>query len=124
MPESNAPSLSQTHAELLVLSVLAEGSSYGYAVSKAIEAGSGGEFSLGPARLYPLLSRLEKQGLVTTSWEEVRSADAEPGAAGRRRKWYTLSAKGERRLAQHVAAHRRYTALIEAFLPRTEGEPA
>ena len=116
MPADPLPKLSQNHAELLVLSVLAEGASYGYAVTKAIDARSEGSFAMGPAKLYPLLARLEKQGLVTTSWEEVKAEGADEDAAGRRRKWYTLSSKGRRRLEQHVEAHRRFTALIDAFI--------
>ncbi len=40
---------------------------------------------------------------------------------GRKRKWYRLSATGRRRLAQRVAAHRAYQALIDSFLPQAEG---
>lgn len=117
MTPPEQPRLTPAHAELLVLSVLAEGPGYGYAVSRSIESRSGGMFALGPARLYPLLARLEKQGLVTTTWEEVKAPDAEADATGRRRKWYTLSGKGSRRLAHHVESHRRFTAVIDAFIP-------
>lgn len=112
-----APRLSPEHAEMLVLSVLAGGPAYGYGIGRSLDARSGGVFTLGPARLYPLLARLEKQGLVTTSWEEVRAEGRDEDAPGRRRKWYTLSPKGRRRLAHHIAAHRRYTALIDAIIP-------
>ena len=111
------PRLSPDHTELLVLSVLAEGQSYGYAITKAIAARSEDAFSMGPAKLYPLLTKLEKQGLVSTTWEEVKSETAEAQAAGRKRKWYRLSSKGKRRLEQRVEAHRRFTALIDAFIP-------
>lgn len=117
MAAQEPPRLTPAHAELLVLSVLSERPGYGYAISRAIESRSGGMFALGPARLYPLLARLEKQGLVTTSWEEVKAPDADVDATGRRRKWYTLSGKGVRRLAQHVESHRRFTAVIDAFIP-------
>lgn len=116
-----APRLSPSHAELLVLATLSDAPSYGYAISRAIAVRSDGDFTLGPAKLYPLLAKLDKQGLVTTSWEEVKAAsNNKPGdddAKGRRRKWYRLSAKGTKRLEQHIAAHRRFTALVDAFLP-------
>ncbi|USN98437.1 MAG: helix-turn-helix transcriptional regulator [Phycisphaeraceae bacterium] len=124
MPEAPLPRLSPNHAEMLVLSVLAEGPSYGYAITKAIDLGSEGSFAMGAAKLYPLLARLDKQGLVTTTWEEVKARDSDDETNGRRRKWYTLSPKGERRLEQHVQAHRRFTALIDAFLPPLEARPA
>ncbi len=111
------PRLGPSHAELLVLATLADAPSYGYAISRAIAAKSEGDFTLGPAKLYPLLAKLEKQGLVTTSWEEVKSDTADDNAKGRRRKWYSLSPKGTKRLEQHIDAHRRFTALVDAFLP-------
>ncbi|MEL6798148.1 MAG: PadR family transcriptional regulator [Planctomycetota bacterium] len=129
MPDAqhrSSPKLTPQHAELLVLSVLAEAPSYGYAIAKHITARSADTFKLPPSQLYPLMTKLEKQGLVAPSWEEVRSqsrADAsDDDAPGRRRKWYTLSAKGRKRLAQRVEAHRRFTALIDAFIP-TEPQP-
>lgn len=112
-------------AELVVLSVLAEGAAYGYAITREVAARSQGTFKLGPGQLYPLLSKLERSGLVTTSWEEVKADGSEPDAPGRRRKWYSLSAKGQKRLAQRVEAHRTMTALIDSFIGgRAQGAPA
>lgn len=111
------PTLSATHAEMLVLASLAEAPSYGYAITRAIDARSQGDFAIGPAKLYPLLAKLDKQGLVTTSWEEVKAENAADDAKGRRRKWYTISPKGTQRLAQLAEAHRRFTSLVDAFLP-------
>ena len=120
-PSPPTPKLSPSHAELLVLATLAESPSYGYAITRDIQAKSEGDFALGPAKLYPLLAKLEKQGLVTTSWEEVKAAatgsDSDDDSKGRRRKWYKISAKGTKRLDQHIQAHRRFTALVDAFLP-------
>ena len=108
--------LKQDHSTLVVLSVLADGPSYGYAISKAIAAKSEGHFKLTASGMYPLLTKLEKQGLVTTSWEEVKAEGADPDATGRRRKWYTLSPKGHRQLAKHIEAHRQMQSLIDAFV--------
>ncbi len=118
------PKLTPTQAEMLVLSVLAEGPSYGYAISKSFAARSGGMFSMGPAKLYPMLARLEKRGLISPSWEVVRAEGADEGSTGRRRKWYTLTDRGRQRLAQHVSAHRRFTSLIDAFITPREGATA
>ncbi|MFG0246151.1 MAG: PadR family transcriptional regulator [Phycisphaerales bacterium JB052] len=108
--------LKQDHSTLIVLSVLADGPSYGYAISKAIAAKSDGHFKLTPSGMYPLLTKLEKQGLVTTSWEEVKAQGADPDATGRRRKWYTLSPKGHKQLAKHIEANRQMQALLDAFV--------
>lgn len=109
--------------ELVVLAVLADGALYGYAITKQVAARSGGEMKLSPGVLYPMLSLLEKQGLISSTWEEVkaeRSEEAgEEAARGRRRKWYRLSAKGKKRLSQRIEAHRAHQRMIESFLPGT-----
>ena len=107
--------------ELVVLSVLADGPRYGYAISKCVAAASEGGLRLTPGMLYPLLSKLEKSGLITSEWEEVKSERAEEGSAGRRRKWYRLSAKGRKHLAAAVRAQRDYLSMIEGFLSRDGG---
>ncbi|MCC7388852.1 MAG: helix-turn-helix transcriptional regulator [Phycisphaerales bacterium] len=113
-----------TLSELVVLSVLADEALYGYAIAKRAAARSDDQLRLTPGVLYPLLKKLEKSGLVTATWETVRSDRAEEGSEGRRRKWYRLSAKGRRRLAQHATAQRAHLRLVEAFLPPEEPENA
>jgi PadR family transcriptional regulator len=103
-------------AELVVLSVLAEEPLYGYAITKAVAARSGGEIRLSPGVLYPLLAKLESQKLIASEWEEVKSERADEASGGRRRKWYKLSAKGRKRLDQKVESHRAYLSRIEAFI--------
>jgi PadR family transcriptional regulator PadR len=118
--------------ELVVLAVLADGPGYGYAITKQVAARSDGAMRLSPGVLYPLLSLLEKQGLITSSWDEVKSdrdagepwVDASGESRGRRRKWYRLSAKGRKRLAQRIEAHRAYQRMIESFLPGGTARPA
>ena len=107
--------------DLLVLSVLAEGRAYGYAITKQLAARSEGAVRLTPGVLYPLLHKLEKQGLLLSSWETVQAEGNDDGP-GRKRKWYRLSVKGRRRLEQRAAAHRAYQVVIESFLPRPKEE--
>ena len=61
----------------LVLAILAEGESYGYAILKQVRALSGGELDWTDGMLYPLLHRLGRLGYVTTEWRRRRK-----GAAG------------------------------------------
>jgi len=107
-------------AQLVVLSLLAEGQSYGYQLTKDAAARSEGAVRLTPGVLYPLLRELEERGLITSSWEEVRGTDA--AGPGRKRKWYRLSATGRKQLSQSISAHRAYTAVIDAFLGRAPGQ--
>lgn len=106
--------------ELILLSVLADRPLYGYAITKQVAVKSQAHIRLTPGALYPLLHDLEGQKLISSSWEEVKSdrrAEEEEGE-GRKRKWYRLTAKGRRRLAQRIRGHRAHQALIESFIPR------
>lgn len=114
--------LKQDHSELVVLSVLAEGPSYGYAISKDIAARSDGHFKLTASGMYPLLTKLEKNSLVTTSWEEVKASGSDPDSNGRRRKWYTLSAKGHKHLTKRIELHRQLQSILDGFVQGTSSE--
>ena len=108
-------------AELVVLSVLMDDTLYGYAISKRVAARSEGEIVLSPGVLYPLLAKLESQGFIASTWETVKSDRNEDDEGGRRRKWYRLSAKGRKRRAARVQAHRAYQSLIQGFIAPLEG---
>lgn len=112
------------HATLVVLSLLAEGARYGYSLSKEASERSGGKVRLTPGVLYPLLKELEGDGLVLTSWEEIKADGSDPDADGRRRKWYRLSAKGRKQLTRQIEAHRAYREVIDAFLGDAPAEAA
>ena len=75
----------------LVLAILAEGESYGYAILKRVRALSGGELEWTDGMLYPLLHRLQRLRYVTTEWR------ASP--EGRRRKYYVVTDDGRAALA-------------------------
>lgn len=75
----------------LVLAILSEGESYGYAILKRVRALSGGELEWTDGMLYPLLHRLHRLGYLTTEWR--RSAE------GRRRQYYTITDAGRAALA-------------------------
>ena len=79
--------LAGASAKPLILSILSAGESYGYAILQRIEDLSSGELSWDDGTLYPVLHRLENDGLLTSTW---RKADD----SRRRRKYYTITAKG------------------------------
>lgn len=76
----------------LVLAILAEGDSYGYAISKRVRELSEGELEWTDGMLYPVLHRLEKSGLVEARWDRADS--------GRRRKYYRVTDAGREQLAE------------------------
>lgn len=103
-------------AELVVLSLLADGPKYGYLLSKEAAGRTEGALRLTPGVLYPLLKAMEASKLVVATWEEVKAVGAEEGEAGRSRRWYRLTPKGRKRLEQRVTAHRAYRAMMDTFL--------
>jgi len=76
----------------LVMAILADGESYGYAILKRVRELSGGEMEWTDGMLYPLLHRLERLGFVTPEWRA--------GAEGRGRKYYALTDDGFAALAE------------------------
>lgn len=79
----------------LVLAVLARGENYGYAILKEVKRLSGGAIDWKEGMLYPVLHRLEGEGLIEAQWRP---------AGGRRRKYYALTESGQRALASERAA--------------------
>lgn len=69
----------------LVLGILQDGSSYGYAILKQIREVSAGELDWTDGMLYPLLHRLERQGHVIAAWDS---------GSGRRRRVYAITDTG------------------------------
>ncbi|MBW3619068.1 MAG: PadR family transcriptional regulator [Actinobacteria bacterium] len=76
----------------LVLAILTEGESYGYAILKRVRELSGGELEWTDGMLYPLLHRLLRLGYVTTEW---RTPSGE-----RRRRYYAITDDGRAALAE------------------------
>src|SRR5688500_19413257 len=75
----------------LVLAILAEGDSYGYAIIKRVTELSGGHLQWTDGMLYPVLHRLERHGYVAARWGESE--------IGRRRKYYRITKAGRALLA-------------------------
>ena len=76
----------------LVLAILAEGESYGYAILKRVRELSGSELEWTDGMLYPLLHRLRRLGYVTTEWRTAPE--------GRRRRYYAITEEGRAALAE------------------------
>ncbi len=74
----------------LVLAILAEGDSYGYAIIKRVADLSRGQLRWTDGMLYPVLHRLERQGFVVAKWGLSET--------GRKRKYYRLTKSGAAQL--------------------------
>ena len=93
----------------LVLAILAEAESYGYAILKRVRALSGGELEWTDGMLYPLLHRLQRLGYVTTEWRTPPE--------GRRRKYYAITDEGRAALAGHQEQWAAVTAALKDVWP-------
>ena len=93
MPANLNAELLRGGMDLMVLSALAQRPMYGYLLQQNVERNSGGRVTVQAGTLYPLLHRLEDDGLVRSRWDET---------TGRRRKWYELTPDGRRRLVRQA----------------------
>jgi len=90
-PPKPGKDLVAASATPLVLAILNKGPSYGYAIIQAVRDLSGGALEWSEGMLYPVLHRLEDQGLIESFDQR--------GDTGRQRRYYRLSADGKRALA-------------------------
>ena len=88
----------------LILAIVAEGESYGYAILKRVAELSGGHLRWTDGMLYPVLHRLERQGLVAAKWGTAEN--------GRRRKYYRITKDGR---AQLIAQRRQWQVVDETL---------
>lgn len=75
-------------AKPLLLSILAERESYGYEIIQKVRELSGGQIEWSDGMLYPVLHRLERDGLIDSEW---KASDT-----GRQRKYYFIRADGRK----------------------------
>ena len=91
-------------AEPLILSLLAKGESYGYAIIQDVLTRSKEQMRWTDGMLYPLLHRMERKGFIGSRWAESE--------AGRKRKYYFLKEKG----AQAMDKYHEQWSLVHAVL--------
>jgi DNA-binding PadR family transcriptional regulator len=75
----------------LVLAILTEGESYGYAIIRRVGELSGGHLQWTDGMLYPVLHRLERQGHIAAKWAASEN--------GRKRRYYRITMEGRAQLA-------------------------
>lgn len=94
-PTVDIQSLSRSCNRLLILATLSSGPHHGYQLALELEERSGGAFRFQHGTLYPILHKLESEGLIRGDWDEE--------SGRRRRKSYRLTAAGRQHLeAQEV----------------------
>ncbi|XRQ15666.1 PadR family transcriptional regulator [Actinomadura welshii] len=104
------------HLDGLLLAVLEGGPLHGYAIIAAVQERSGGALELRTGTIYPALTKLERLGLLRSTWDSVGE---------RRRRSYELTDAGRRRLAGERSAWQEFTAAIDSVLnPAAPPHPA
>jgi transcriptional regulator len=104
--------LLQGTLDLMVLKVVALAPLHGYGISQRIRQMSKEALQVPQGSLYPALHRLEKRGWLISSWNETET--------GRPAKFYKLSAKGRKQLAQEEQNWQRLTDAITLILQTAE----
>ncbi len=93
------------HLDLLLLAILADGPTHGYAVIEALRSRSGGMFDLPEGTIYPALHRLENQRLLQSTW-----SDEGP----RRKRIYQLTPKGRQALTSRQDEWKQFSKAVNA----------
>jgi PadR family transcriptional regulator PadR len=106
MAKTNPPFMSGV-PELLLLRLLDQREMYGYELVRSIRRVTGEAISLGEGVIYPVLHSLERNGALKARRKPV---------SGRTRVYYSVTAKGRRRLAQLADDWRRIQGGIETAL--------
>jgi DNA-binding PadR family transcriptional regulator len=95
----------------LVLGILTDGPSYGYALIKRIRELSADQMRWSEGMLYPVLHRMDEQGWIESFWQ--------PSETGRRRRYYRLTTEGRAELVRQRAQW----DLVLRTLDRSRGRP-
>lgn len=93
---------------MLVLTLLNDGDKYGYEMINKLEEKSDATFVLKEGTLYPILHGLENDGMVESYTAETDN--------GRKRKYYRITAKGQRLLADKKKEWDLFTSKVNKVL--------
>jgi transcriptional regulator len=103
-----SPSLSYGTLDLLVLRTLSGGPRHGYGILLQIHEASNYLLRIEEGSLYPALHRLETAGLLKAGWATSEN--------NRRAKYYSLTARGRRQLAEEERNWQRVTEGVSRVL--------
>ena len=109
-----SPDLVRGNVRMLVLAILGEGPSHGYAITHEIERRSDQALIFRQGTLYPLLHELEKSGLVVGNWESF--GDERP------KKVYTITESGRAELLKGLAEWRKFVGVVESVVGKVADE--
>ena len=112
MPEAIEIQLKKGVLSLCVLALLARADSYSYEIASRLSDAIG----MGEGTIYPLMRRLQSEGLVETYLVE--------SATGPSRKYYRLTDQGRTALDSQKAEWRGFSRAVDAVIDGTEAKPS
>jgi PadR family transcriptional regulator PadR len=111
MSRKSNPAFLNGVPELLLLELLARRPMYGYELVQAIKVATGGRLEFGEGCVYPILHRLEEQGLLASARQSV---------GGRQRFVYEVTQRGRAQLAASIGAWQRVVSAVNHALQGVE----
>jgi len=98
--EFGIQNLTKNCNENLILAILFKEKKHGYQLALEIEEKSSGAFKFNHGTLYPILHKLEKEGLIRGTWKQE--------VPKRKRKYYSITAKGKKYARQQLAEWQKF----------------
>ena len=96
--------------EMLVLRLICEKPTYGYELLQRLKVQSHGRFSLKEGTLYPILYRLEDEGLISAKWSQGEGRVAP-------KKIYEATETGHQENIRQIMIWQEFEQAVNAFLP-------
>ncbi|MFA5866859.1 MAG: helix-turn-helix transcriptional regulator [Actinomycetota bacterium] len=103
--------LTKGNTTTIILALLRMESMYGYQIVKQMNDRHMDIMQMNEGTVYPLLHNLERQGLVTGKWRRVEHQRA--------RKYYELTADGEKVLERSISRWRRFSSALDSLIGST-----
>ena len=113
MDERFAQQLKKGVLEMLVLQLICREATYGYELLSRLKNGSGGMFTLKEGTLYPILYRLEDEGMIAASWTAGEGKVAP-------KKIYTATEKGREENLRRQIYWKDFTGIVDTMLGEEE----
>lgn len=95
--------------EMLVLNLICSGPTYGYELLTRLKEASRGRFALKEGTLYPILYRLEDDGLITAKWSQGEGRNAP-------KKYYEATEKGKEENLRRISVWREFGECVDTML--------
>ncbi len=95
----------------IILSILSESDNYGYEIVQRVKDISNGEIKWKEASIYPVLKKLENNGMIKSYWKTMDNQ--------RPRKYYTLLSEGKEQLNQNIHEWELVKSVFTTLVPKT-----